>query len=301
MVLQIEIYWHGQALSERLKESPLDLSKVKLVSDRLLELCNKANDVAGSMREMSLEYSTSYDDDIRAAAGVIRAYASAIVYNVNGVASAAGRIQVLAMATGDPLLQGKLMLANDELDTYLRKLADYNWHLLSQSRIAVTHETTIVTANEPDCVSMYPEHAWGCINECDRVWAEWISQKATGDSSTTYVSPLVFFERLNIPNYLLWICLQETYSEAHSAMRRTMQERAIESILALTTEEDMSGVEDNSPFPEQSLWDRVEVLLPPGMPVPLIRRKTRETTHDKLADKSAVASTQLMLMCLTSE
>ena len=92
MVLQIEIYWHGQALSERLKESPLDLSTVKLVSDRLLELCNKANDVAGSMREMSLEYSTSYDDDIRAAAGVIRAYASAIVYNVNGVASAAGRI-----------------------------------------------------------------------------------------------------------------------------------------------------------------------------------------------------------------
>lgn len=301
MVLQIEIYWHGQALSQCLKETSPDLSKVKLVSDRLLELCDKANNVAISMREMSLEYSTSYDDDIRAAAGVIRVYASAIAYNVNGVASAAGRIQVLAMATGDPLLQGKLMLANEELSTYLRKLAGYNWRLLSQSRIAVTHETTVVTANKPDYVSMYPEHAWGCLNECDRVWAEWISNRATGNPSTVYVSPLVFFERLNIPNYLLWICIQETYSEAHSAMRRTMQERAIESILALTTEEDMSGVEDNSPFPEQGLWDRVEPLLPSGMPVPLVRRKTRETTHDKLADKSAVANTQLMLMCLTSD
>lgn len=312
MILQLEIFWLCQALMYLLKERPLRMRRLELLSEHLHLRCANAAVALEDIRQLGLELlkarplkdvygDPAHDPELQGAGMNLRDYAQTMGVLINNIDQVASRAQILSVATDDAYLHNKLSVLFSNLAVLIREMECLGWDSPFNVTIPATKKGYMLCAWGQNGYALYPQNIWGCYCLQDKVWAD-IRSAESGENikeaAALQISPLEFLDRMNVPNYILWAYILQTYDEKHSAMKLTCTENAVASIIAATTEEDKSGVEDNSPFPPKDKWARVKVCLPKDARFPNINTKTRETRYDILADKNQVCNIQMFLMSL---
>lgn len=312
MILQLEIYWLCQALMYLLRERPLRMRRIELLTERLHQCCALAAVAINDIRVLGVELikmrplkdvygGPAPDPELQQAGNSLMEYAQTTCAFINDIDQIASRAQVLSVATEDEHLYNKVSWLFTNLTVLAHEMDCLKWGSPIHAHIPASKKGYVLSACATEGHALYPQNVWGCYCLQDKVWADVRSAEAgenIRESEALQVTPLEFLDRMNVPNYILWAYVLQTYDEKHSAMMLTCTDNAVASIIAVTTEEDKSGIEDNSPFPSMDKWKRVKEMLPKGTRFPDVNKKTRETRFDVLADKNQVSHIQLYLMSL---
>ncbi len=150
--------------------------------------------------------------------------------------------------------------------------------------LAVNRNGHFVTCDDKTMWDKYPNYAWGCYTNFDKVWAE-----GEMGYEPCYFKLLSVMSKLNMPNYMLWAYVYAAIGEEEAI------DNLADSLLAYVTEDDRDSDQPNSSQPSNQQWALVRRFVPEGDLLPAMCVKVRETHWDVLADKGQVGNLQLYI------
>ncbi len=306
MIIQTAIYWLYRALisllAQSISEEKPNLRRLELLAKKQLHLVEKGLGIAESINSFAnrLEKKASDgEEDYQGLAPSFRNYALNLYNLFTLLKEFDNRIIVLASAPDDPDLQGKLSVLYHDMANYVYDMFDEDWVSPVSCMVAVSKKCHIITCAEPEQWDLYPNYAWGCFNILDKCWAEDAIEYSAEGEACTYVHPVQFVPKMNMPNYFYWACVY--YVAQDSKEQADMVQEIERSVVAVASEEDKDSTEENSSVPSMQTWGRIKKYLPTGTMLSVVPTRTRETVWDVMAGKEQVYNVQTMLMQLVGE
>lgn len=296
MIMQTAIYWLCRALLSVLCTEVVPLRRLELLAKQQLLLVERGLAIAESINDFATYLETAKDDkqDFSALAPAFREYALTLYHVFTALEEIDNRAIILGNAVNDDNLPKKARYLYQELDALLDVMPPMGWDNPLVAKIAVSKKCHVVTCAKANDWALYPDHAWGCFNVYDQCWLEHVIENSASEEACTYIHPIQFVSRMNVPNYFYWACVQGVQPDENE--RALLADDLIRALIAVTTEEDKACDEDNSSAPLMEQWGPLFQCLPKDVLLPVAPVRNRETCHDVMAGKEQVANVQMMLM-----